>query len=150
MPTLSLPIHCLRQIRSLSGTNNLSDPAHEIALRVIFEMLNDNSFGESMATTIHRSRVVPPRPSHCSQDSSLEQCQAGQRQPNSSPLLFIPSSQPPLQWIGPDTAQGPKRRGTTANCARPPSQAVSSQSPSITGSDSVTESESLCLPGPQG
>ena len=46
MPILSLLTHCLLQIGSARRTNDPSDPAHEMALRVLIVMLKDNSFSD--------------------------------------------------------------------------------------------------------
>ena len=39
MPILSLLVHCIRQLGSTGGTNDPSDPAHEVALVVIVNLL---------------------------------------------------------------------------------------------------------------
>ena len=46
MPILSLLMHCLRQIDSERWTNDPSDPAHELPLRILNVMLKGNSFSD--------------------------------------------------------------------------------------------------------
>ena len=58
MPILSLLMNCLRQIGSERETNDPSDPAHEIAHRVIIVMLKDNSFSEDYPSV----DPAPPSP----------------------------------------------------------------------------------------
>ena len=85
MPILSLLMHCLLQIGSARGTNDPSDPAHEMALRVLIGMLKDNSFRDDYP-------LIPPRRHHAlltAAQTALDQCEARQR-----PLSAAPTPPP--------------------------------------------------------
>ena len=89
-------MHCLRQIGSSSGTNDPSDPAHEIALRVIIVMLEDNSFGDDYP-------LIPRRRHHALLTAARTTLDSARLASARSQLPPQPR-QPPLPWIGPDTA----------------------------------------------
>ena len=72
MPMLSLLTHCLHQIGSARWTNDPSDPAHEMALRVLIVMLKDNSFSADHP-------LIPRRRHHAlltAAQTALDQCEA--------------------------------------------------------------------------
>ena len=77
----SLLMHCLLQIGNARGPNDPSDPAHEMALRVLIGMLNDNSFRDDYP-------LIPPRCHHAlltAAQTALDQCEARQRPLSAAP-----------------------------------------------------------------
>ena len=74
-------MHCLRQIDSERGTNDPSDPAHELALRILIVMLKDNSFSEAYPL-IPRRRY---RALLTAAKTALYQCEARQRPLSAAP-----------------------------------------------------------------
>ena len=92
-------MHCLRQIDSERGTNDPSDPAHELALRILIVMLKDDSFSEAYPLvprcrpTVTTPFSRQPRPPSTSV-----------RLASARSLRLTHPRQPPLKWIDPDTA----------------------------------------------
>ena len=83
MPILLLLMHWLLQICSERGTNDHSDPAHEIALRVIIGMIKDNSCSDDYPL------IPDPRSCHhvllTAAQTTHDQCEARQRQLSAAP-----------------------------------------------------------------